>query len=132
MASQELNALIVMTLFFILAWLPSSIAKFKYYGFKWLGSNRTRKPEKEMAVWGIRVENAYQNLKDYFPGFIVAVFAIVITEKTSSYTVVASWGFVISRILHFIVYAFGKVNLRVLTFISSMIFLVSLLVLALL
>jgi uncharacterized MAPEG superfamily protein len=116
----EYQMLGVMTLFFLFAWLPSSVGKWKSFGPKWLASNREMVNGKEMVAWGARAERAHNNLKDYFPGFVVAIFLLGTLNKFDQSTAIASGIFVISRIVHLFSYVAGIVSLRALTYTLGM------------
>lgn len=107
----EFVSLVLMTIFFTLAWLPASVGKTRSYGLKWLASNRER-VQKELLPWAARCERAHQNLKDYFPAFVVAIVLLGFLHKFDHTTQIASVIFLIARIGHFVSYAFGNVNLR--------------------
>lgn len=109
--SSEVYALIVMSCLYLFAWLPSSIAKAQQFGKSWIISNRS---PRQLEGIGARSERAYQNLKDNFPGFIVAVLLVEITSSHTFFTHIASWGYVIARCLHFASYTLGYVHARAL------------------
>lgn len=117
--SAELCLLIVASSLYLLAWFPASLAKGQTMGTKWLASNRNA-PAK-LDGWGARSERAYQNLKDYFPGFIVGVFAVEVTASHSSLTLAACWAYLVFRILHFSFYTAGIVPLRAATWTLSLV-----------
>lgn len=118
--STEIISLIIMTVFFLLAWVPSSIAKYQTFGPKWLASNR-RPLEKSLEGWGHRAERAHENLKDYFPGFIVAIVLIEYTSSETTLTSALAITYVCARVLHFISYTAGNVPLRALFWFISII-----------
>ncbi len=118
---SEYLALTVMTFLFLFAWLPSSIAKAKYYGPKWLASNRGRAGERPLAPWGERVERAYLNLKDYYPAFATGILLVGLMNGFNSVTLMSAWVFVVVRIAHFIAYGFGRVSMRALFFLIGLI-----------
>lgn len=108
----EYVCLIIMSIFFLLAWAPASYGKLKSFGGKWLLSNRNPVTNKELLPWAARVERAHNNLKDNFPGFVVAILLMGLTNKFSDATAVASVVYVIGRFGHFISYAIGNVPMR--------------------
>lgn len=116
----EYTMLLVMTLFFMLAWLPASIGKYLYYGPKWLASNRESTPQKETPAWFGRVERAYSNLKDYFPAFVVAVLVLGFTGQFDEVTTWASGLYVVGRIAHFASYGFGSTYGRFFSYVLAM------------
>jgi uncharacterized MAPEG superfamily protein len=107
--NPEYQALAVLALFFILAWVPASIAKLNTFGWKWLASNRSPVEGKTLDSWGARCERAHNNLKEFFPGFIVAVLILGAADKFDQGTAYASIIYVIARICHFISYGIGNV-----------------------
>ena len=116
----EYKMLALMTLLFLFAWLPSSMGKFKSYGSKWLLSNRDPIAGTELVAWGARAERAYANLKDYFPGFVVAVLLLGVTNHFDYLTAWASGLYVVGRVGHYFFYVLGNVQLRLTTFVLSM------------
>jgi uncharacterized MAPEG superfamily protein len=116
----EYQMLTIMTIFFTLAWLPSSVGKFFSYGGKWVMGNRAPIQGKELLPWAGRVERAYTNLKDYFPAFVVAILVLGLMGKFDEGTKIAAGTFVAARLAHFIVYAFGISLLRALTFFAGL------------
>jgi uncharacterized MAPEG superfamily protein len=117
----EVFALIVMTLFFLFAWLPSSVAKAKYYGLKWLGSNRGKPGARPLAPWGERAERAYANLKDYYPAYVAGILILAYLDGFNEMTAICAWVFVFARILHFAFYVKGIVLMRALSFLIGLI-----------
>ena len=117
----EYLVLAATTLFYYLAWLPSSVGKYHSFGGKWLASNRVPIPGKELLPWAARAERAYQNLKDYFPAFVVAILVLGIKGKFDSVTQICSLLFFLGRILHMISYIAGNINFRFIAFFISFI-----------
>lgn len=117
----EYVALVLMTFFYLLAFLPSSYAKLKLYGGKWLASNRTPPVDKVMLPWGQRAERAYTNLKDYFPGYVVAILLLGQLGKFDQTTSLAAGLYVVSRMGHMAAYIAGSVRLRFATYVIAMI-----------
>ncbi|MFZ4713920.1 MAG: MAPEG family protein [Bacteriovoracaceae bacterium] len=118
--AYEYQMLTYMTLFFLFAWFPSSMAKKEVYGFQWLASNRKPVEGKVWKGWHARSELAYNNLKDYFPAFVVAVLLLGINGKFDYTTKWATTLFVIGRIFHFISYLAGNVILRFAFYLIAM------------
>ena len=116
----EYKMLVIMTCFFLVAWLPASIAKWQAFGGNWLASNRRPPLDKELAQWGQRAERAHHNLKDYFPGFIVAILLLGSLNKFDQQTAWASGLYVVGRMGHLTSYIAGNVLMRSLTFFLSM------------
>ena len=116
----EYQMLALMTLIFLLAFIPSSIGKLKSYGGRWLASNRTPLHGKELLPWAARCERAYSNLKDYFPAYAVTILLLGTTGKFDSATECASMLFVVGRVLHYIAYGMGNVPFRFLSYVLAM------------
>lgn len=116
----EYQALIGMTFFFMFAWIPSSLGKWKSFGGRWLASNRDPLPGKELLPWAQRAERAYSNLKDYFPAFVVAILLLGILHKFDETTKWAAIAYVFARLAHFISYSFGNVTVRFLSYTVAM------------
>lgn len=117
----EYQMLAVMTLFFLFAWLPSSLAKYQSFGTKWLASNRTPIPNQELEPWGARAERAYNNLKDYFPAFVVAILLLGHLNKFDPLTSWCSGIYVSCRFIHMAGYIGGSVFIRASSWTMSMI-----------
>ena len=116
----EFKMLAVMTVIFLVAWLPSSIAKWQSFGGKWLASNRNPLAGKELRPWGARAERAHSNLKDNFPGFIVAILILGWANKFDAYTSWAAGLYVLGRIIHLISYTAGNVLVRALSYFLAL------------
>lgn len=110
--SIEYCSLTIMSIIFLVAWLPASLAKWKTFGMPWLLSNRTPIKNKELESWGARCERAHNNLKEFFPAFIVAIIVLGLTNKFDQSTEIASITFVVARIGHFISYGVGSALAR--------------------
>jgi uncharacterized MAPEG superfamily protein len=117
---MEFKLLVFMTIFFLLAWLPGSIAKWQTFGGAWLGSNREPIPGRELSGWGARAERAYSNLKDYYPGFLVGILLLGILNKFDSSTSWAAGLYVTGRLGHFMSYSLGLVLPRALCYFLAM------------
>lgn len=109
-----------MTILFMFAWLPASIGKWKSFGPRWLASNRDPLPGKELLPWAARCERAYNNLKDYFPAYAVAILLLGAVDKFDSLTQGAAALYVIGRVGHFVSYGIGNVPQRALFFFMSL------------
>lgn len=116
----EYKMLVLMTIIFLLAWIPASMAKLKSFGLKWIQSNRDPLVGRELVPWGARAERAYTNLKDYFPGFVVAILLLGLTNGFNEYTAWASGLYVAGRVGHFLSYTLGSVTFRFLTYVLAM------------
>lgn len=121
--------LLVMSFLFSVAFLPSSVAKKKAFGTKWLLSNR-RSTGQSLPDWGERVERAYANLKDNFPTYAVAVFAAYLMRLDSTLPLALAWIYVACRVIHFGSYAYGVVWLRALSWVAGLLCTWGLLILA--
>jgi uncharacterized MAPEG superfamily protein len=117
--AYEYQMLLFMTLFFVIAWFPASIAKGNTFGTKWLASNREPVIGKSLPEWGNRAERAYANLKDYFPAFVVAVLLLGIHGKFDGTTKWATTFYLIGRILHMTFYIMGNFPGRFFSYILS-------------
>lgn len=99
----EYQALTLLTLFFILAWAPASFGKVKSLGKRWALSNRSKPiSETDIPAWAWRADRAYNNLKDYFPAFVVAILLLGTLGKFDDTTKWAATIFVIARLLSLI------------------------------
>lgn len=116
---NEYQSLALLTLFFTLAWVPVSVGKMRSFGFRWLASNRGTKPQGELPDWATRCDRAYNNLKDYFPAFVVAILTLGVLNKFDETTQIGAAIFLISRIGHYVSYGLGNVPLRAVFFISG-------------
>lgn len=116
----ETTSLVLMTLFFLFAWLPVSLGKYQAFGGKWLASNRNPVEGKTLPSWAQRCERAHNNLKDYFPGFVVAVLLLAYLGRFDESTKIAALIFVLARISHYVAYGYGNVPFRALGFFISM------------
>lgn len=116
----EYQMLVLMTFFFLFAWFPVSVAKGQSFGMKWLASNRVPLHGKELPAWGARCERAYNNLKDYFPGFVVAILLLGTLNKFDQTTAIASALYVIGRIAHYVFYGLGNFQMRFLSYLLAM------------
>ncbi|WPU64507.1 MAPEG family protein [Peredibacter starrii] len=117
----EYQALVLMTIFFLFAWVPASFGKLRAFGLGWVGSNRVPVKDKELSAWAARCERAYNNLKDYYPGFAVAILLLGLTDKFDEGTKIAAGAYVVARLGHFLVYGLGIVSLRAVSFITGII-----------
>lgn len=108
----EYSCLLVMTLFFMVAWLPTSMGKLRSFGAEWAASNRDTIPKEELPIWATRFERAYLNLKDYFPAFVVAILVLGALKKFDHSTSIAAIAFVVGRILHYVSYGLGSFPFR--------------------
>jgi uncharacterized MAPEG superfamily protein len=115
----EYKMLASFTLFFLFAFLPSSIGKWQSFGAKWLASNREPIPGKSLNEFGARAERAYHNLKDYFPAFVVAILLLGSLNKFTPATEVASVCYVLGRLVHFFAYCAGNFPLRFLGYVIA-------------
>jgi uncharacterized MAPEG superfamily protein len=116
----EYIALTFMTLFFIFAWLPASAGKLKHFGVKWATSNRDKTPHGELPSWAARCDRAYANLKDYFPGFVVAIILLGLTNKFDNSTAIGASLYVLARLGHFFFYGIGNFQGRFISFMISL------------
>lgn len=116
----EYQLLVFMTFFFLLAWLPTSAAKKQSFGLRWLASNREKTPNAELPAWGGRAERAHTNLKDNFPGFVVAILLLGHLGKFDESTAIAASVYVFARVLHLGSYIAGNFPIRFVSFVSGL------------
>lgn len=116
----EYLSLAYMTLFFLFAWFPVSIGKAGTFGLKWLASNRTPVQGKELSGWSARADRAYNNLKDFFPAFAVAVILLGLNGKFDQGTHLASIIYVVGRTGHYISYTLGNFPARFVFFVAGL------------
>ena len=116
----ELQMLALMTLFFMLAWLPASVSKYQTYGWHWLLSNRSTAGLPPLPEWGQRAERAHANLVANYPGFAVAVLLLAVTGGFTQGTQVAAALFVAARLLHVWFYIRGAVWPRVICWVAGL------------
>jgi uncharacterized MAPEG superfamily protein len=116
----EYKMLVLMTVFLLLAFIPSSLAKLKTFGGAWIASNRDPLPGTELPAWGARSERAHANLKDNLPGFIVAVLLLGIVSKFDHMTAWATGLYVVGRVSHYFSYIAGNVRIRFLGYILAL------------
>lgn len=124
----EYQMLTLMTTLFLFAWIPTSVGKYKSFGGQWLASNRKPLPGKILLPWAARAENAYSNLKDFFPAYVVAILLLGQLGKFDEVTKYASLLYIVGRVGHYFFYVWGIVPLRFATFVLAMISNVALLV----
>ena len=117
----EYQMLAILTVGFILAWMPSSLGKLKSYGLKWVASNRDPVKGSELLPWAGRAERAYANLKDYYPGFAVAIILLGILGRFDQGTQYAAGIYVVSRLAHFVVYLAGWSAPRTVAFLTGLV-----------
>ena len=117
---SEYQTLAIFTIFFLFAWVPVSIGKWQTFGTGWVKSNREPVAGKELPAWAARCERAYNNLKDYFPGFIVAILILGSMNKFDTGTKIAASVYVLARFGHYIVYGLGFVSMRAVFFSTGL------------
>jgi uncharacterized MAPEG superfamily protein len=105
-----------MTIFFMFAWVPVSVGKAKSFGRKWIASNRSPLPDKELIPWAARCERAHNNLKDNFPAFIAAILLLGHLGKLDQGTTYAALIFVFARLAHYFAYGMGNVPGRAVSY----------------
>lgn len=110
----EIVSLAILTLFFLWAWLPASLAKRFTYGRAYLLSNRDQKDLMPLPPWAERSERAYENLKNYFPAFVVAILVLNHSGTTDLSIQIAAVLYVVSRLAHYTFYTAGIVPGRAL------------------
>jgi uncharacterized MAPEG superfamily protein len=108
----ELYTLAFLSILFLLAFLPASIGKKRAFGWQWLAGNRRPLTDKSLEPWADRCERAHNNLKDNFPGFVVAILLLHQLQKFDDVTAALSLIYVAGRIGHFVAYGIGNPLLR--------------------
>lgn len=103
----ELFCLVLMTAFFLLAWLPLSIAKTNAWGVGYLMSNRDETGLSPLPEWGNRAGRAYENLKSNLPGFAFAILVLHAVGQFDAGTALAAQIYVAARLSHFAIYLAG-------------------------
>lgn len=116
----EYQSLAILSLLFLFAWFPVSLGKWKLFGVKWLFSNRRPVEGKALEGWSARCDRAHNNLKDNLPAFIVAVVLLGFTNKFDQSTALASVGYVVCRIGHYVSYSIGNVMARAVFFVIGL------------
>jgi uncharacterized MAPEG superfamily protein len=116
----EIISLCVLSIFFMFAWLPTSVAKAKTYGWVWLLSNRTSLPG-PLPEWAARCDRAHKNLKDYFPSFAVAALLCLHLGIGDTFSAMACMVFVVMRLFHFTAYALGMPMFRAQSFFIALV-----------
>ena len=117
----EYQVLALTSIFFLVAWVPVSIAKKKTFGLRWLASNRNPVSGKELPAWGQRAERAHNNLKDNFPAFITAILLLGVMGKFDNSTQWLSGTYLVARLGHYLAYTLGKVPFRALFYFTGLI-----------
>lgn len=117
--SSSDTVFLIFLIFFLFAWLPVSVAKFKSFGWRYLVSNRSKEPA-ELSKWGARCQRAHNNLKDYAPVFIASYLLARYLSFDAKTLTTITWVYLISRILHYLFYGMGQVNLRAISWTVSM------------
>ena len=117
----EYTALALKTTFIVLAWVPHTNGKIRSFGKKWILSNRKPVAGKELLPWAARCERAYNNLKDYYPGYVAAILLLGILDKFDTSTGIAAVTYVVARLIHYVSYGIGNVPFRGISFIIGLI-----------
>ena len=115
------KALLIVAVFFLLSFLPNSFGKSKYYGRKYLLSNRDNKNLPLTPEWVSRAERAYLNLQFNLIPFAIIVLVLIEQKKSNLWIEGAAIAFVVARIIHFTSYIGGVVLLRALSYFAGVI-----------
>lgn len=118
---HEYLSLSLTTIFYLLAWVPSSVAKANALGLKWLLSNRSFQDMSKLSRWGQRSKRAYENFQDYFPGFAISVVLLGQLQGFNQGSSLACLIYLFARIGHFTSYTLGNITLRASFWTISMI-----------
>lgn len=92
-------------------------------GVKWNLSSRESSTPPLSGMAG-RVDRSFKNFMETFPIFIVAVLAVVVSQKTSSLSYWGAQVYLICRVIYFFVYAAGITGVRTVVWGGSLIGLV--------
>lgn len=89
-------------------------------GIKWNLSSR-EEPAPPLTGMAGRVDRSFRNFMETFPIFIAAVGAVVLMQKTSSFSYWGAQLYFYSRVVYFVVYAAGIVGVRTLAWGTGLI-----------
>jgi uncharacterized MAPEG superfamily protein len=116
----ELVCLVGMSGFFLVAWLPLSMAKTKAWGMDYVFSNRDEKGLPPLPAWGESAGRAYENLKSNLPAFATAVLVLSVLGRSDTGTQNAAVLYVVARLAHFLFYTAGYVMPRILAWTTGL------------
>ena len=94
--------------------------KTKQYGPKWNVGARDEELPPLNAVAG-RLARAQANYQETFPIAIVALFGVVVADRTSDWTALGGWIWLGARVAYLPLYGFGIPNVRTAVFVISLV-----------
>ncbi|MFI4968202.1 MAG: MAPEG family protein [Gammaproteobacteria bacterium] len=115
----EMLMLACVSVLFAFAWLPAWVCRYQSYRWRWLLSNRSTAQLMPLPEWGQRAERAYNNLKENFPVFAVAILLLSLSGGFNQGTRLAAALFVMARLVHMPAYIVGSVWLRSLSWLMG-------------
>jgi len=129
--SPEMTILALVTLLYIVAWIPPLVAKCQAWGWRWLATNRSTAGLPPLSETGQRAVRAYDNLKENYPPFAVAILLLAFSGGFTEYTAVAALLFLVARLIHMPAYILGMPWLRTPSWLLGLAATVYLLIMAL-
>ena len=103
--TTELYAAILLCLFAPLHAVISATTNALIVGFDWGLGNRFVDPQ--LPHWAVRMKRAHANLIENLPSFLGIVIIAHLLNVHDNITIMATWGFVIARVVYAFVYTFG-------------------------
>lgn len=94
---------------------PIHIALYAVPSWQALGAKYLMSPRdeaKELPILAGRAKRAYYNFLESLPWFAIAVFAAVITDRTSDTTALLAWVYLVSRVVYIPAYILAIPYLR--------------------
>lgn len=129
--APEMTILALVTLLYVIAWVPPLVAKCQAYGVRWLATNRSVTGLPPLSEMGQRAVRAHDNLKENYPPFAVAILLLAFSGGFTQYTALAALVFLIARLIHMPAYILGIPWLRTLSWLVGFAATVYLLIMAL-
>ena len=129
--SYEMTILALVTLFYMLSWLPVWLLKYRVYGGVWLLSNRSTTGLPPLPELAQRAVRAHENLKENYPPFAVAILLLAFSGGYTQYTATAAFLFLLARLVHMPAYILGIPWLRTSSWLAGFIAMLYLLIMAL-
>ena len=116
----ELKILALGALLLVVHIFTATRFKTAQYGRKWNVGARDEALPPPTPVTG-RTMRAQANFEETFPIAIVALFGVVLANRTSELTALGGWIWLGARIIYLPLYAFGVPVIRTVAFVISMI-----------
>ena len=129
--SLEMTVLALVTLFYVFSWFPALLGKVQAYGIRWLATNRSTQGLSPLPDIAQRAVRAYDNLKDNYPPFAIAILLLAFSGGFTQYTALAAVVFLAARLVHMPAYILGVPWLRTLSWMVGFAATVYLLIMAL-